>query len=306
MEANAIISSNLSKSEKVRRLYSLGWSIKTIANTLDIGYGFTWVVVNKRSANITQVVTAFLIDTIFTRRFGIEIEGYGVSHDQLKRALESAGVNVSLGNRSSMMSSWKITTDSSIRGLNSFELVSPILEGERGIEELRKVSRVLISCRVKINKSCGLHVHFDARNMGLEVWKRLYKNYIKLEQVIDSMMPLSRRADSNHYCQSLKKNANIETVIDGCRTVSDIAQLYDSRYYKVNANSFSVHNTVEFRQHSGTIEIEKMENWIRFLDALVKYSEREVVSSSDFENLKNFCCPELVESIYGRIQILNS
>ena len=154
MEANAIISSNLSKSEKVRRLYSLGWSIKTIANTLDIGYGFTWVVVNKRSANITQVVTAFLIDTIFTRRFGIEIEGYGVSHDQLKRALESAGVNVSLGNRSSMMSSWKITTDSSIRGLNSFELVSPILEGERGC---RFIGLVLPIYRIGITDSsdCG-------------------------------------------------------------------------------------------------------------------------------------------------------
>lgn len=111
---------------------------------------------------------------------------------------------------------------------------------------------------------------------------------------------------NNTYCSSLKKHNEIEQKIDGCRTVSNIAQLYGSRYYKVNANSFSVHNTVEFRQHSGTIEIERMENWIRFLDALVKYSEREVVSSSDFENLKNFCCPELVESIYGRIQSLNS
>ena len=54
-------------------------------------------------------------------------------------------------------------------------------------------------------------------------------------------------------------------------------------YYKVNAESYSIHNTVEFRQHSGTIEIEKMENWIRFLDSLVKYSEYGVVENNDFE-----------------------
>jgi hypothetical protein len=307
MNADLILSSNLSKSEKARRLHGLGWSVKKIAETVGITYGTAWVAINKRNATITQIIAAFTIDMVFSRKFGVEIEAHGVNKQVLQNALLGAGINVQVAGRGAHLTNkWKVTTDSSILGSNTFEIVSPILEGEEGLSQLRKVSEVLISCRAKINKSCGLHVHFDAHNLSIGSWQNLYKNYIRLENVIDSMMPESRRCNNNTYCSSLKKHNEIEQKIDGCRTVSNIAQLYGSRYYKVNAESYSIHNTVEFRQHSGTIEIEKMENWIRFLDSLVKYSEYGVVENNDFEILKKFCSPTLVDYIYGRIQSLNS
>ena len=139
--------------------------------------------------------------------------------------------------------------------------------------------------------------------MGIETWKRLYKNYIKLEDTIDSMMPASRR--NNTYCRSIKLD-NIETRINGCRTVTQIANLYGSRYFKVNAQSYTKHNTVEFRQHSGTIEVEKIENWVRFLDGLVKYSEHEIIENGSFEALNKFCKPELLNYLHTRIQSLNA
>lgn len=307
MNADLILSSNLSKSEKARRLHSLGWSIKKIAETVGITYGTAWVAINKRTATITQIITAFTIDMVFSRKFGVEIEAYGVSQPVLKKALEQAGINVQVAGRGTQLTNtWKVTSDSSISGGNAFEIVSPILEGEEGLRQLRKVSEVLIGCRAQINKSCGLHIHFDAHNLSIGGWRNLYKNYIRLENVIDSMMPQSRRSNSNKYCNSLRKHSEIEHKIDRCRTVSNIANLYGSRYYKVNAQSYSIHNTVEFRQHSGTIEIEKMENWIRFLDSLVKYSHYGVVENGDFEALNKFCSPRLVDYIYGRIQSLNS
>ena len=46
---------------------------------------------------------------------------------------------------------WKLVTDSSLNGNDTFELVSPILEGEDGLEKLERVCWVLDSCNVKIN-----------------------------------------------------------------------------------------------------------------------------------------------------------
>lgn len=304
MNANQILASNLNKSEKARRLSALGWTVQQIADAVGMGYGFAWVVVNKRNATLTQVIAAFIIDYTFTRKFGIEIEAYGVGRSTLLSALRRTGLSVICESRSTAApNAWKVTSDASISGALGFEIVSPILIGEEGMEQVRKVSQALISCRAKINRTCGLHVHFDAQSMGIETWKRLYKNYIKLEDTIDSMMPTSRR--SNTYCKSLKIN-DIETRINGCRTVTQIANLYGSRYFKVNAESYTKHNTVEFRQHSGTIEIEKIENWVRFLDGLVKYSEREIIETGDFQSLNKFCQPELLNYLHTRIQSLNA
>jgi hypothetical protein len=44
------------------------------------------------------------------------------------------------------------------------------------------------------------------------------------------------------------------------------------RYFKVNLQALRVHGTVEFRQHSGTVDGTKVENWVRFLLGFVERS----------------------------------
>ena len=66
-----------------------------------------------------------------------------------------------------LRSCWKLVTDSSLNGNDTFELVSPILVGEDGLEELEKVCWVLDACNVKINGSCGMHVLPEYRVMRL-------------------------------------------------------------------------------------------------------------------------------------------
>ena len=100
---------------------------------------------------------------------------------------------------------------------------------------------------------------------------RLVRNYQKLEPAIDSFMPESRRGDNSQWCRTLGNHD-----FSDCRTKADIrAALNNDRYHKVNAESYTRHQTIEFRQHSGTTNYEKISRWVMFLAKLVEYSYKE-------------------------------
>lgn len=306
--AEILNNGNLNKTEKIIRLAQLGWTVPQICEAIGSGYGFVWVVIKKRYPAAITTATSWTPDFNFNRKFGIEIEGYGVSMQVLARKLQEAGVSTTVeGYNHNTRNHWKIVTDASISGENTFELVSPILEGEAGLADLEKVSEVLVALRVKINKTCGLHIHFDATDMNIQGWKNLYKNYIEFEATIDAFMPNSRRANNNTYCKSLTLGFNkTETFakLDRCTMIQSLVNLYNSRYFKINAQSYARHNTVEFRQHSGTIEFAKMKNWILFLDGLVKFSKSQVTASGELEKAAQFCRPETMDYLHTRCQEL--
>ena len=163
---------------------------------------------------------------------------------------------------------WKLVTDNSLNGNDTFELVSPILVGEAGLRELEKVCWVLELCDVKVNGSCGLHVHIDAAGFSMETWRNLALSYKHLEPVIDRFMPASRR--DNYYCRGLGHVS--DGMIRSARTVDELKGRIGDRYHKVNLEAYSRHKTVEFRQHSGTTCFTKMRNWVLFLHKLVTFA----------------------------------
>ena len=171
---------------------------------------------------------------------------------------------------------WKLVTDSSISGNDTFELVSPILVGEAGLRELEKVCLVLDLCDVKVNGSCGLHVHIDAAGFSMETWRNLALSYKHLEPVIDRFMPASRR--DNYYCKGLGHVS--DEMIRSARTVDELKNRIGNRYHKVNLEAYSRHKTVEFRQHSGTTNFTKMRNWVLFLHKLVTFATRGQVPAA--------------------------
>lgn len=311
MQVHEILNQQVTKTEKIKQLLNLGLSRKQVAEAMGVGYGFVQNVYSSMngSSRHTAMQQVFIL-TAFNRKFGVEIEAFGVEKAKLVRALNAAGISTHTeGYNHTTRNYWKVIGDSSITGENAFELVSPILEGEDGIEQIRKVSQVLIALRVKINKTCGMHIHFDAEGMNLQTWKNLFKNYISYEGIIDSFMPSSRRANNNTYCKSLLNGLSKEQIfrkIDACNTISQIAGYYSTRYFKVNAQSYSRHKTVEFRQHSGTIEFEKIEMWIRFLHNLISFSQTKTTTQSDFESLSIFNQPEILNYLHARIQSLAS
>jgi len=136
------------------------------------------------------------------RKFGIEIEAYGVDMHNVVQALRDAGIDASApGYTHQTTSYWKAVTDGSLSGAHAFELVSPILEGEAGLESIKTVCGVLNSLGVKVNRSCGLHVHVDARDATQLQLGNLLKQWAKFEGNVMELLPPSRR--ENTYCRRL-------------------------------------------------------------------------------------------------------
>lgn len=208
--------------------------------------------------------------------FGVEIECYNVVRNDLIINGTRKGLSVrSEGyNHTDNQHYFKIVSDGSLEGVNSNEVVSPILQGNDGLNSLKRLCDALAECDAKVNRSCGLHIHIGAANMADAHYIRIIRNYQRLEALIDSFMPLSRRANNNGFCRSLQGFD-----FSRCTSKRDVCDMMNSRYYKINGHAYFRHQTIEFRQHSGTTDYTKISMWIQFLAALVKYSEKNEITT---------------------------
>ncbi len=237
------------------------------------------------------------------RTFGIEIELVHGNKYAMRDALQRAGIDCEVeGYNHTTRPHWKIVTDSSIRG-GGYELVSPILKGEEGLDEVRRVCEVLNAQGATVNRSCGLHVHHGAGDLKEKHLRNLLNLYRRSEGVIDTMMPVSRRASNNTYCETLRH------LREGERPWG--------RYYKLNLESLHVHGTVEFRQHSGTVDAEKITNWVKITQMMVERSKRQVKDGANMHRYDFFQAIGLIhntteyednirEYIEGRVAALSA
>lgn len=281
-----ILNQRITKTAKIQQLLLLGLTRRQVADLVTNGnYGFVQNVYKKMMENGTFTTTPVsnTIDYTFNRRFGIEIEAYNCQRDKLARELREAGINVAVeGYNHTTRNHWKLVTDASLRGNDTFELVSPVLQGEAGLQELQKVCWVLEYCDVKVNDSCGLHIHMDAADFTLDTWKNLATTYKNLESVIDAFMPGSRR--NNRYCKSLSRVSAAR--IQQAQSIRDLQIAFNSdRYFKLNLEAYSRHRTVEFRQHSGTTNFTKMENWIRFVANMITFAQHGVARRTQLSEI---------------------
>lgn len=222
------------------------------------------------------------------RTYGIEIEFLqgAVSRETIAEELRNAGVIAySEGYNHSTKSHWKMITDASCGN----ELVSPVLKGREGLEEIKKVCEVLNRLGCKVDKRCGLHVHHYAGDLSVGNFKNLYIAYAKYEGLIDRLQPVSRRGQNNTYCRSLIGGGYTRFVfeINECETINDIRRLLGTRYVKLNMESYVKYGTIEFRQCAGTTDASKIVNWIMFTQLMVERSKFTVVSKieRDYDHL---------------------
>lgn len=222
------------------------------------------------------------------RTFGVEIECLLPYRFDVCSAIRNVNVsivdNYNNYNHQDSATAYKFMSDASVGGHNcrGGEIVTPIL---RNLDTLSQVCSVLNANNVKVNKTCGLHVHVSAADLTAEQYINVFKNYQKLERLIDTFMAESRRRFNNRFCNSI---VNLD--FTNCTNFYDVSRVADTRYVKVNPQAYRRHKTIEFRQHQGSTDIVKIAKWVSFCEKLVEFSkhkvfETEITSIDDIEFL---------------------
>lgn len=207
------------------------------------------------------------------RTFGVEIEFYGTTVSELKEELKAQNIKaVFEGYTHTTTSHWKIVTDASVTSTGTgrtvgLEIVSPVLCGLDGIVQLQKVCEALNKAGAKVDRTCGLHIHLDARDLELKDWKNIIIFYYNYQDAIDMLLPKSRRGTRNSYCK--RRSESELRDIQKAKTIDGLMSATWDRYKGVNTQSYLRHGTIEFRQHSGTIEFEKIVEWLQFCLAVI-------------------------------------
>lgn len=199
-----------------------------------------------------------------TRKFGIEIEAKGLTRDQAAEVLSAAGIEArNDGYSHAVTQHWKVVEDGSVDG--GFEVVSPILSGSAGLQAVLTAAKALVAAGAFIDLQCGLHVHVDANDLtGADVLNAVNR-YRANEAAIDAVIPASRR--NTRWARSMAEvvsRLSHMTPNATARAVCEQISYSVGRYFKLNLDSFLRHGTLEFRQHSGTVDGVKMVNWVMF------------------------------------------
>jgi hypothetical protein len=120
-----------------------------------------------------------------------------------------------------------------------------------------------------VNKTCGLHVHFDCRHLSPRQAGTLGKRVALTIPALKQLLPKSRQ--DNGYCKT-----NINKMY--CRG-------RDDRYYRyafVNMMAYPKHRTIEIRGHSGTTDANKIINWIRLIHVIMaKRNTKPIQTASE-------------------------
>jgi hypothetical protein len=239
--------------------------------------------------------------------FGVELELImppGVTDRDIASRITQAGVLCQVERYGhETRTHWKVVTDVSLGYGSGREVVSPPLQGEAGLETVRKVTRVLTEMGCTVNKNCGLHVHIGAQShQDINWWKNIVRMQHHFEPAIDSVLSPSRRGLASHWCEPLRINWNSFHVATNLSQLSDAVgqpQRFGARssyrYRKLNLLSFLQCGTIEFRQHQGTVETMKTEMWVRLLLRLCS----KAATTTDSEILATYCGLESLMDFLG-------
>lgn len=240
------------------------------------------LVENAQISNNNRRGFDYYIPSNINRTFGIEIE-FLITSSDLRRFLREFSSSNSNNNSGVIVESehynhttrrhWKVVTDASLSSRESHyigrELVSPILEGEEGFKQLKILCEALNRYGCKVNHTTGLHIHLGSEGLKVSNFKKLYEIYRFHEREIDKFFPSSRRGDNNRFCHTLP---DYSSEFREANTIGRLIDITYSRYLKLNFQAYRRHKTIEFRQHSGTLNYSKIAHWVEMCNELINWS----------------------------------
>ena len=190
---------------------------------------------------------------------------------------------------------WSMCSDGSISrpdGYSSVEWVSRPANGEKLRATINNLIKWTSEENGEVNRSCGLHVHIDATDT---TWRDLVGIALvthKIEPYVFKMMPLSRR--NSNWCAELPLSAGslasisseeefIDLWYDAAGSEPSNDKYNDARYMGLNLHARYYLGTIEFRYHSGTLNRDKITNWIKLCNSIVT-TGIELARNKDWEH----------------------
>jgi len=205
--------------------------------------------------------------------FGIEIE-CGLPVNEMRARNWSVGGYHS-GNPIPNHNGWRIDADGSVRvpGMQSCEIVSPVLIGTDGLNQVRTMVGTLQEMGATVNRSCGFHVHVGWNGTDAQLRKLTHLVAFHEKALIASTGTTSR--DNNYYCGSIRMSS-------AHREANHIDAVRTSRYHVLNLTNLSSKRTVEFRVFAGTVNATKIEAYIALCLGLVQKALKPGTKRSDW------------------------
>lgn len=202
--------------------------------------------------------------------FGVEIECFVPTRSGIQATSYYNPAEVEHG----FPSGWKIKTDGSLaiqaRGFRPVEIISPVLTGIDGLQQVVEVANRLESIGAEVNRTCGFHVHVGAKSVAGDKLDNIagwVSNLINLvgqhELALFASTGSAFRAKHCRYTKSIKRSYTRERRDELKKKkweifVNQVTGI--DRYHSLNIQNLFRQDrmTVEFRVFAGTVSAIKM------------------------------------------------
>jgi hypothetical protein len=216
------------------------------------------------------------------------------------------------------------------------EIQTSLLGGKKGEDTIRAFCKKLQDADSYVDRTCGLHIHIDLRDLhgditsygtstptkGVRKIANIISFYTLFEDCITMFLPANRR--NNRFCKyirgefSLSRLAEVETFEDLMLywyKTNDIESAFShmrehynqSRYYGMNLHAFFQHQNVEIRHHSGTLNAQKILEWVNLHTAIIDHCIKADTTldtiQNDFESLQNEADDKKLEKFFDILNL---
>ena len=190
-----------------------------------------------------------------------------------------------------------IKGDGSIRGENEFEINTAPAKGRKFVTQIKEICKVLKEGKAKANKSCGLHVHVDARDFEEKDKLKAVLLWSKIEGQMLEKVPAYRR--NNSYAvpwETTAQDLNRLKFDNGKYSFRRVVGRYFNydRYHTMNFGAFNSHKTLENRMHQGTVNAKKIIEWARLNSQILDFVKKARVK--DLKDVDSISLESITEA----------
>lgn len=172
---------------------------------------------------------------------------------------------------------WKVETDSTVTvGEYGGEVVSPVLHGEEGLDQIAAVMEAIKQTGGKVDQRCGLHVHLGVDDLTGQQRATVVEKWYEAHDHIDRLV--NPRRVGHTYCLK-ETRLMMEKQVEQLRRTGTTN--LTSKMRTLNLAPLSRIGTMEVRYHEGCLRPREMRAWVTFLTGFFELARRGVEIPTD-------------------------